>query len=458
MSRFPRIEIIYRAIRPGLDSLRENLMVGWQLALPIRTQPERVKASLGQFILLICSLWLLSAFDDLLNAGWGAEYSLWGVLSLATISYLWIATLAVIVLLDRRSAEFLRLGVSTASVLVIITIAWTVTTNAWSELHVASYQKHFQSIWEAFLIWEVIAFARIVSHVFGAAWYRTISYALLYGFSVYATLIYLPHTQLFAEPPDTTEHVRFDVEATYYAQENLLRQNLYSLSPQRPGIVDLYFVGFGAYGYQDVFRREVEQATIIFEQQFNSIGRTVSLINNHDTVATLPMANRHNLEKTIRDLAARIDSEEDIVVLFLSSHGAEDATISVALADLQLNDLAASEVRQILDTAAIKWRIVIVSACYSGSFIDALASPTTLVITAAAKDRASFGCAHENDWTYFGEAYFNQALKGSPSFVTAFTLAQEIITKRENAEGKESSNPKISLGDEIGAYLIEQGL
>ena len=130
MSRLPRIEIIYRAFRPGLDALRGNLMAGLQIALPIRVQPERVKASLGQLVLLICSLWFLSAVDDLLNAGWDAEYSPWGLLSLATISYLWIATLAVIVLLDRRSADFLRLGVSMASVLVTISIAWTVTTNA----------------------------------------------------------------------------------------------------------------------------------------------------------------------------------------------------------------------------------------------------------------------------------------------------------------------------------------
>ena len=458
MSRLPRIEIIYRTFRPGLNALRGNLMAGLQFALPIRIQPERVKASLGQLVLLICSLWFLSAIDDLLNAGWDAEYSPWGLLSLATISYLWIATLAVIVLLDRRSAGFLRLGVSMASVLVTISIAWTVTTNAWSNLHIASYHDHFETTWMAFLIWELIAFARIVFRVYGAAWYRTISHALLYGISVYATLIYLPHTQLFVEPPGPTEQARIDIEATYYAQENLLRQSLYSLSPQRPGIVDLYLVGFAAYGHQDVFQREIKQAAIIFEQQFNSIGRTISLINNRDTLATIPLANRHNLEKTVRALADRIDGEEDIVVFFLSSHGAKNATISVELSDFRLNDLAARDLRQILDGADIKWRVVIVSACYSGSFIDVLASPTTLVITAAAPDRASFGCAHENDWTYFGEAYFDRALKQSPSFVTAFTAAKELITKREIAEGKKPSNPQISIGDEIAEYLVEHEL
>ena len=108
-----------------------------------------------------------------------------------------------------------------------------------------------------------------------------------------------------------------------------------------------------------------------------------------------------------------------------------------------------------LDESNVKWRVVIVSACYSGSFIDDLASPTTLVITAAASDRASFGCSNENEWTYFGRAYFEQALKQTGSLTSAFEIAKEIIAAREIVENKEASLPQLSLGDEIKTHLFE---
>ena len=153
-----------------------------------------------------------------------------------------------------------------------------------------------------------------------------------------------------------------------------------------------------------------------------------------------------------------VDKQEDIVVVFLSSHGAEDATIAVQFENFAMNDLSATRLRALLDENKIKWRIVIVSACYSGSFIDALASPTTLVITAAAADRASFGCSHENEWTYFGRAYFADALKKTGTFTGAFELASKLVTERERREGKEASNPQLSIGSEIKAYLQHNNL
>ena len=79
-------------------------------------------------------------------------------------------------------------------------------------------------------------------------------------------------------------------------------------------------------------------------------------------------------------------------------------------------------------------------------------------MTAAAADRSSFGCAHENEWTYFGEALFDYALKRSASFVEAFELAVERIAKREAEEGKTASLPQLSLGAEIADYLKANSL
>ena len=65
------------------------------------------------------------------------------------------------------------------------------------------------------------------------------------------------------------------------------------------------------------------------------------------------------------------------------------------------------------------------------------------------KDKNSFGCSNENDWTYFGDAYFNHALRTTYSFVDAFNLAKPMIATREKKEEFDSSNPQIFVGNGI---------
>ena len=108
-----------------------------------------------------------------------------------------------------------------------------------------------------------------------------------------------------------------------------------------------------------------------------------------------------------------------------------------------------------LDKAGITWRVLVVSASYSGSMIDTLADDHTLVITAAAADKTSFGCSDENDWTYFGDAYINTALRDDRSFIAAFERARSIIEAREQEERLTPSAPQIYVGAAIGAKLEE---
>ncbi|MEM9684216.1 MAG: C13 family peptidase, partial [Pseudomonadota bacterium] len=122
---------------------------------------------------------------------------------------------------------------------------------------------------------------------------------------------------------------------------------------------------------------------------------------------------------------------------------------------LGLNNLTAKRLRKMLDGTGIKWRVIVVSACYSGSFIDALKDENSLILTAARHDRVSFGCSHENDFTYFGRAYFDQALRGTHSFVDAFEQARVTVTKWETDEELEASLPQIHIGAAIKPKLAE---
>jgi hypothetical protein len=177
------------------------------------------------------------------------------------------------------------------------------------------------------------------------------------------------------------------------------------------------------------------------------------LINNAETLQTAPIASVTALRESAQRLAQVMDRDNDILFVYLTSHGSREKGFSLQFEPLQLRDLEPAELREILDAAGIRWRVIVVSACYSGTFIEPLRSDTTLVITAAAADRTSFGCADDNDYTYFGEAYFAGALAQTNSFVRAFELAQAAVTEREKAEGQTPSQPQIALGDGMRAKL-----
>jgi hypothetical protein len=88
--------------------------------------------------------------------------------------------------------------------------------------------------------------------------------------------------------------------------------------------------------------------------------------------------------------------------------------------------------------------------------VPALADPRTVVITAAAADRPSFGCEDGATWTYFGDAFFNRALRAASDLVSAFRKARALVTAREKSEGYEPSNPQMAGGSEVLALLARR--
>ncbi|MGH6932082.1 MAG: C13 family peptidase [Dongiaceae bacterium] len=245
-----------------------------------------------------------------------------------------------------------------------------------------------------------------------------------------------------------------DVEQAYYAQPALVDRATQFLQAERQGIVDLYFVGYAGYADQDVFMREVNAVAALFNSRFDTRDRAVTLINNPKTVDHVPLANRHNLELVLERVATKMYTDEDVLFLFLTSHGSPEI-LSTNFYPLGLNDLSPEDLRQVLDQSGIKWRVIVVSACYSGSFIEPLKDDNTLIMTAARHDRTSFGCGNENDFTYFGEAYFDQQLRREYSFVAAFENARRAIAERERTEKLTPSDPQIHIGSAIQTKLDE---
>jgi hypothetical protein len=159
------------------------------------------------------------------------------------------------------------------------------------------------------------------------------------------------------------------------------------------------------------------------------------------------------LKYALRRLGARMNRERDVLFLSISSHGAKDPAIVVSNAQLPLNDLTREGLAEALEESGIKWRVIIISACYAGGFIDSLKNPQTIVITAAAADRTSFGCSNDRDLTYFGEAFYRDALPEAHSIRDAFDKAKAAITARERREHVDPSRPQAYFGSELEAKL-----
>ena len=80
-------------------------------------------------------------------------------------------------------------------------------------------------------------------------------------------------------------------------------------------------------------------------------------------------------------------------------------------------------------------------------------SPETLIITASAADKTSFGCNSEADYTYFGRAFFDLAMREQSSIKQAFEQARQTVTKWETAQGFEPSEPQWSIGRNMELML-----
>jgi len=254
-----------------------------------------------------------------------------------------------------------------------------------------------------------------------------------------------------ADEPD------YSAERVLYDQHRLVGEALAGLRPQTPGRTDLYVVAFGGDGDENVFRNEVEYVEKLFSERYGAQGRVVVLENNPTTVETRPLATWSNLELVLDGLLEnnRFDPDEDILLLFLTSHGDEDHYLYVGMDVLPLDWIGADDLSRMLNERPFRWRVSIVSACYSGGFVDGLKNSTSMVITAARADRTSFGCGSDSDITFFGKAFFVEGLNQTDSFRGAFEIARQRIDEWEKDEKQTPSEPQIASTPLIEAKLAE---
>jgi hypothetical protein len=230
------------------------------------------------------------------------------------------------------------------------------------------------------------------------------------------------------------------LELGLLTQGRLLDTALAALPASTPAI-ELYSLSLAGDGKQSVFMREAEYVTDFLGERFAAHGQ-ITLINHRDHFADRPLATRESLARAFQALAER-SGPEDLIFIYLTSHGSRNHELSLDQPRLQLADLPANELATLLRPLHARDKVLVISACYAGGFIPELKDDKTLVIAAARADRVSFGCSEENDFTYFGRALFAEALQQTDDLQRAFERAKAAVAQREQAEGFEASEPQM---------------
>lgn len=443
-----------------LRDLGRNLSSG---ALLVFGQPvSKLRFRIGiapLLVLFVLSAWLDLAVETVRREP-GSAFMLTGLVTEGFYGALLMLFAALLALVFRQPSFVLALPVILLSGEWPLQIARILSATAlngsvdWSGAALRAEQLIF--LWSLFWLWRSAAVSLAPKYPHYVL--RSLGAALLLSTPLWFASAWLPDMVWWETPAkEDARDTRFPSpasEAVLTAQQELLDKALDELGDERHGVTDLYFVGFAPYAEEDVFRKDMTVARELFDERFDTEGRSIVLINNPRTVLDTPMATVTNLRAALKEIGATIDRDDDVVLVYLESHGGRDHRLAVDFPPLELDQLTPQMLREALDDSGIKWRIVIVSACYSGGYVEPLTNPYTLILTASAADRTSFGCGTESNATYFADAMFQHALRFEDSFVKAFEQARQRIAQREQEEKRTPpSNPQIFVGDEMATKL-----
>ena len=447
------------ATRQVLVDLGRNLVAGFRLAFGLPVSLLSFRVSVRQLLLLLALGILIGATNDYVRAGPQPLLSVHAIVFEGFDVAVLLLIAAALAAAYRQPHLRLALPVIVAAsdpALGVVNLLLALPGNQGGLFGYSIQWAGFWLLmaWIAFIYWRAVAIALTPRQP--RFWLRSLAGAALLVAGV-PLAIWANQPWFSAMPEPAAQQARRyanpATEDVLIKQPQLLYEALTELEDERPGVTDLYFVGFAPYSAEDVFRKDIEVAHQLFDDRFDTDGRSVVLINNPGTMLDTPFATVSNLRATLSEIGDIINPDEDVVMVYLSSHGTRDHKLSIEFPPLQLDSLPPETLKQLLDDAGIKWRIIIVSACYSGGFIDPLKDDHTLIMTASAANRTSFGCGTESDATYFGDALFQHALRFEDSFVKAFEQAKKQITERERSEKREASNPQIFVGEQMGKKL-----
>ena len=417
-----------------VESIGRNVLLGLAIFLPLPIKRPFVGDARAILVALFI-LFLFAFVADYVDAGRGAVFQRWGLYALCAMLFAKAMVLLVLAVGCARVERFANLMAGLLAVEIGGVVVYAV---------VHAFESPIADKVVAYYIAAVAA--RVVFRELDVTRARR-AVAALVAFGALAGLVACRGPAVPVVAPAPLKRPALDVESIYYDQPRLVQAALDNVLVSQDGVPETYFVGFASSAKEDVFENEVKHIESLFRDRLGAEGRTALLVNSRNTMDELPLANGPNLESILKGMARKM-GPEDLLFLHMTSHGSKDHKFSVLFESMRLNDLSAKRLGEIVNGAGVPWRVVVVSACFSGGYIEQLKSPRAMVITAASADRTSFGCENGREYTYFGAAYYRDSLTDG-DYRAAFERAVPLVRKREESRGFKHSDPQIWVGDEI---------
>ncbi len=422
-----------------------------------RVAPESFVRSFDQLLILLLLNLLIWAGLDTLHAEDGAQIMLDGVYGWACYLLLGLFGCALVARAQDRSTDTRGLLIPALAVApYALTLFWllgdtaVVAARPWTTLLAA-------------VLYLLVLSTRTLRAAYGPFRARAgLVAALLVLLSPWVLATLNLDTRLWVAG-DSQDQSDADDDATQaepllYDQPSRIASAVEHVTASDASAPAVFYVGFAGDGDQSIFKREALFAQSVFADHFDSGDRSLDLINDVEDRDSYPLATVSGLSDALKLLASRMNLEQDVLVLMLTSHGSKDS-LAVTNGMLPLLQLGPADLRQALDEAGIKWRVLVVSACYSGIFLEPLKTDATFIATASDAQHTSFGCADDRDLTYFGEAFLKDSVPTVSTLEGAFKKAADLIQHRETAEHLEHSNPQLYIGPAMREKLagLENG-
>jgi hypothetical protein len=429
---------------PGaLRGLGRNLLAGLRIALFLPLRAGDLRASPGQYALLVAFNLVAWLAVSALETGFEGELNPLAIPVFLVNVPLVLATALAVARIYRAEALLTLVAVGLTSSDTWFTLAGTVFNVFTVDTALGD------ALPSVLLAWIWLAALRAVAVCAGTARPRFYFGALAASVMVAAAFFAVPKVEVWIAAEEETEVPALAEERVFHAQGELIERELAALRPSRPALPELYFVGFAPDGREDVFLRELRYVKNLFDERYGTLGRSIALVNNDRSLEQYPLATATNLRRVLERVGMLMNPDKDALFLFITGHGDEEHRLSAWQPPLQLDELTPTALGRMLQDAGLKWKIVVISACYSGAYLQPLRDDDSLIITASAENRASFGCQQGNEFTWFGRAYFERALGRTRSFAEAFGIARDIVAQQEAKEKVEPSMPQMWLGPAI---------
>lgn len=135
-------------------------------------------------------------------------------------------------------------------------------------------------------------------------------------------------------------------------------------------------------------------------------------------------------------------------LVYFSSHGSPDGVL-VGGQFLHPDVFG----RMLDQTCGARPTVVVISACFSGTFVPLLKGDNRMIMTAARPDRTSFGCGQDNKYPFFDTCVL-ATIHAVHSFPELADKVRACVAQRETDTGMSPpSEPQVFIGSKVASQL-----